>query len=187
MRFLLYETNEIHVQKFWSSSDEEMIEPLAKKETQLLSVTSHLVESLRKFLKWAIDVSNLEFSVTLHSQGDNEKNETGICYDYGRTHYQLVFYSVNFPKTLDKLIKKKFNTALLETMVRSHSSYKIEMFSTANAAFKIEFPRFTKTLLAHGSTIQRHLSKLNNLITRSNVDCIWGKIKPWEKAAMKAM
>ena len=34
MRFLLYETNEIYVQKFWSSSDEEVIELLAKKEFQ---------------------------------------------------------------------------------------------------------------------------------------------------------
>ena len=73
MRFLLYETNEIYVQKLWSSSDDEVIEPLAKKEFQPLSVTPHLVESLRKFLKWAIDFSNLEFSVTLHSQDDNEK------------------------------------------------------------------------------------------------------------------
>ena len=52
------------------------------------------MESLQKFLKWAIDFSNLEFSVTLHSQDDNEKNETDLCYDYRRTHYHLVFYSV---------------------------------------------------------------------------------------------
>ena len=84
MRFLLYETNEIYVQKLWSSSDQEVIEPLAKKEFKPLSVTPRLVESSRKFLKWAIDFSNLEFSVTLHSQDDNEKNETDIWYDYGR-------------------------------------------------------------------------------------------------------
>ena len=83
------------MQKLWSSSDEEMIEPLAEKEFQPLSVTPFLVESLRKFLKWAIDFSNLEFSVTLHSKDDNEKNETDICYDYGRFHYHLVIYSVN--------------------------------------------------------------------------------------------
>ena len=175
MRFLLYETNEIYVQKLWSSSDEEVTEPQAKKEFQPLSLTPHLVESLRKFLKWAIDFSNLEFSVTLHSQDDNEKNETDICYDYGRTHYHLVFYSVKFRKTLDKLIKKNFNTALLETMVGSHSSYKIEMFSTASAAFRKEFLRSTKTLLAHGPTIQRYLSEVNHVNTRSNVDCIWEK------------
>ena len=177
MRFLLYETHEIYVQKLWSSSDEEVIEPLAKKEFQPLSVTPHLVESLRKFLKWAIDFSNLEFSVTLNSQDDNEKNETDICYDYDRIPYHLVFYSVKFPKTMDKLMKKNFNTALLETMVGSHSSYKIEMFSTASAAFRKEFLRNTKTILAHGPTIQRHLSELNQVLTRSNVDCIWEKSK----------
>ena len=32
-----------------------------------------------------------------------------------------------------------------------------------------------KTLLAHGPTIQRHLSELNRVNTRSNVDCIWEK------------
>ena len=64
MRFLFYETNEIYVLKLWSSSDEEVIEPLAKKQFRPLSVTPHLVESLRKFHKWAIDFSNLDYSVT---------------------------------------------------------------------------------------------------------------------------
>ena len=76
---------------------------------------------------------------------------------------------------MEKLIKKNFNTALLETMVRSHSSYKIEMFSAASAAFRKEFLRNTKTLLAHGPTIQRHLSELNYVNNRSNVDCILEK------------
>ena len=88
MRFLLYETNEIYVQKLWISSDEEVTEPLATKEFQPLSVTPHLLESLQKILKWAINFSNLEISGTLHSQDDNERNETDICYDYGRIHYQ---------------------------------------------------------------------------------------------------
>ena len=87
----------------------------------------------------------------------------------------LVFYSVNNPKTRDKLIKKNFNTALFDTMVGSHSSYKIQMFSTATAAFRKEFLRNTKTLLAHGPTIRRHLSERNNVNTRKNVDCIWEK------------
>ena len=178
----LYETNEIYVQKLWSSSDEEMIDPLAQKEFHRLSVTPHLVESSPKFLKWAIDFSNLEFSVTLHSQNDNQKNETDICYDYGRIHYHLVFYSVKFPKTMDKLIKKIFNTALLETMVGSHSSYKIEMFSTASAASRKEFLRITKILLAYGPTIQRHFSELNHVNTRSNVDCIWEKSQAVRKS-----
>ena len=65
MRFLLYETNEFYVQKFWSSYDEEVIESLAKKEFQPLSVIPHLVESLREFLKRAVGFSNLDFSVTL--------------------------------------------------------------------------------------------------------------------------
>ena len=76
---------------------------------------------------------------------------------------------------MDKLIKKKFNTASIETMVGSHSSYKIEMFSTASAAFRKEFLRNTKTLLAHGPITQRHFSELNQVNTRSNVDCIWEK------------
>ena len=175
MRFLLYETNESCMRKHLSSSDEEVIEPLAKKEFQPLSVTLHLVKSLRKFLKWAIDFSKLELSVTLHSQDDNEKNETEICYNYERIHYHLAFYGVKFRKRMDKLIKKNFNAALLVTMVGSHISYKIEMFSTASAAFRKEFLRNTKILLAHGPTFQRHLSKLNHVKTRSNVDCIWGK------------
>ena len=76
---------------------------------------------------------------------------------------------------MDKLIKKNFNTALLETMVGSHSIYKIEMFSSASAASRKGFLRKTKTILAHGAIIQRHLSKLNHVNTRSNVDCIWEK------------
>ena len=63
MSFLLYDTNKIYVQKLWSSSDEEVKEPLAKKDFQPLSVTPHVVENFRKFLKWAIGFSNLEFSV----------------------------------------------------------------------------------------------------------------------------
>ena len=86
-----------------------------------------------------------------------------------------VFYSVKFPKKRDKLIKKKFNTDFLETMLGSHSSYKIEMFSTASAAFKKEFLRKTKTSLAHGPTIQRHLGKLEYVKKRSKVYCIWEK------------
>ena len=149
-------------------------------EFQQLSVTPHLVESLRKFLKRAIHFSNLEFSVTFFSQDDCEKNETNICYDYGRFHYHLAFYSVKFPKTMAKLIKKKFNTALLETKVGSHSSYKIELFSTANAAFRKEFLRNQKNLLTHGPTIQRRLSKLNHV--NSNVDCIWEKSQTVRKS-----
>ena len=187
MRFLLHESNEIYMEKLWCSSDEEVIEPLAKKEFRPLSVTPHLVESLRIFLNWAMNFSNLEFSVTLHSQDDNEKNDTDICYDYGRIHYHLVFYCVKFPKTMDKLIKKNFNTALLETMVGSHSSYKIEMFSTASAAFKKEFLRNTKTLLAHGPTIQPHLSKLNYVNTGVMLTASGKKVKPWEKAALMAI
>ena len=76
---------------------------------------------------------------------------------------------------MDELIKKNFTTALFETMVGSHSSYKMEMFSTASAAFRKEFLRNTKTLLAHEPTIQRHLSELNNVNTRTNVDYIWEK------------
>ena len=79
------------------------------------------------------------------------------------------------PKTMDKLIEKNFNTALLETMVGSHSSYEIEMFSTGSASFRKEFVRNKKTLPAHGPTTQRDLSELNHVITRSNVDCIWEK------------
>ena len=60
-------------------------------------------------------------------------------------------------------------------MVGSHSSYKVKMFSTASAAFRKEFLIITKTLLAHGPTIQRHLSKMNYVKTRSNVDCNWKK------------
>ena len=150
MRYLLYETNEIYVQKLWSSSDEEVVEPLTKTEFQPLPVTPHLLGKLRKFLKWAIVFSNLKFSVTLHSQDDNEKNDTDICYDYGRTHYHLVFYSVKIPKKKDKSIAKVFNTTLLETLVGSQSIYKIEMFSTASAVFRKKFLRNSKTLLAHG-------------------------------------
>ena len=139
------------------------------------------MESLRKFLKCAIDFTNLDNSVTLLSQADNEKNEPDICYDYRRTHYHLVFYSVKLTKTMDKLIKKDFNTALLETMVGSHRSCKIEKFSPASAAFRKKFSRNTKTLLAHGPTIQRHLSAFNHVITRSNVDSTWEKIKPKKK------
>ena len=58
-------------------------------------------------------------------------------------------------------------------MLRSHSSYKIEMFSTASVPFRKEFLKNTKNLLAHGLTIQRHLSKLNHANTRNIVDCIW--------------
>ena len=88
---------------------------------------------------------------------------------------------------MDKLIEKKFNTALLKPMMGSHSSYKIEMLSTASAAFGKEFLGNTKTLLAHGPTIQRHSSEMKHVNTRSNVECIWEKSQTMEKTASKAM
>ena len=75
---------------------------------------------------------------------------------------------------MDKLIKKNFNIALGETMI-SKSSYKVEMLTTSSVSFRKEFLRNTKTLLTHGTTIQLHVSGLNQTNTRSNVDCIWEK------------
>ena len=48
MRYLLYETNEIQTQKNWHSTDEEVLEPVAKKEFNPMMTTPHLVESLKK-------------------------------------------------------------------------------------------------------------------------------------------
>ena len=42
--------------------------------------------------------------------------------------------------------------------------------------------RNKKTLLAHGPTIQRRLSELNHVNTRSNGDCIWEKSQTVEKS-----
>ena len=138
-------------------------------------VTPHLVESLKKFLKWAIDFSNLEFLVALHlKEEESGGSETDVCLGFGRIHYHLMLYSVKFPKTMDKLIKKNFNIALGETMI-SKSSYKVEMLTTSSVSFRKEFLRNTKTLLTHGTTIQLHVSGLNQTNTRSNVDCIWEK------------
>ena len=85
------------------------------------------------------------------------------------------FTASNFQKTMHELIQKNFCTVLLETMVGSQISYKIEMFSTASAAFRREFLRNTKTLLAHGPTTQRQLSEMNHVHARSTIDCIWEK------------
>ena len=75
---------------------------------------------------------------------------------------------------MDKLIKK-FQYCLIRDNGGITQQLQ-ERFSTASAAFRKEF-RKTKTLLAHGPTIQRHWSKLNYVNTRSNVDCIWEKIQ----------
>ena len=85
MRYLIYETNEIRTQKMWHSTDEEVLEPVARKEFNPLMTTPHLVESLKKFLKWAIDFSNLEFSVALHlrSEQDCDRSEEDICHEFG--------------------------------------------------------------------------------------------------------
>ena len=107
MRYLIYETNEIQTQKLWHSTDEEVLEPVAIKEFNPLMTTPHLVESVEKFLDWAIVFSNLEFSVALHlrTERDSDRSED-ICHKIGRMHYHLIFYSNKFPKTIDKIIKK---------------------------------------------------------------------------------
>ena len=84
MRYLIYETNEIQTQKMWLSTDKEVLEPVAKKEFNPW-MTTHLVESLKKFLKWAIDFSNLQFSVALHlrTEQDSDLSEKHVCHDFG--------------------------------------------------------------------------------------------------------
>ena len=138
--------------------------------------TPHLVESLKKFLKWAIDFSNLEFSMALHlrSEQDCDRSEEDICHELGQMHYHLIFYSTKFPKTMDKIVKKNFNLALTETM-GPDNSYKVEMFSTSRLGFRREFLRQTKTLLTHGTTIQLRLSAIKQSNFKSNIDCIWEK------------
>ena len=135
MRYLLYETIEVFTQKTWDSSDQDdsAIEPIPKKEYNPLRNSTHLVESLKKFLKWVIDYSNLEFCVALHAEED-DANEMDICQGYGRLHYHVILYSVKFPKTMDKIIKKNFTTALEETM--NSQNYRIEMFSTNSSSFR---------------------------------------------------
>ena len=135
--------------------------------------TTHLVESLKKFLEWVIDYSNLEFCVALHAKED-DANEMDICQSYGRLHYHVILHSVKFPKTMDKIIKKNFTTALEETM-NSQNNYRIEMFSTNSSSFRREFLRNTKTLVTHGPSIQQHLKGLNHTSSRNHVDCIWDK------------
>ena len=175
MRYLLYETNEVFTQKTWDSSDQDdsVTEPIPKKEYNPLRNTTHLVESLKKFLEWVIDYSNLEFCVALHAKED-DANEMDICQSYGRLHYHVILYSVKFPKTMDKIIKKNFTTALEETM-NSQNNYRIEMFSTNSSSFRREFLRNTKTLVTHGPSIQQHLKGLNHTSSRNHVDCIWDK------------
>ena len=51
MRYLIYETNEIRTQKMRHSTEEEVLEPVAKKEFNALMTPPHLVESLKKFLE----------------------------------------------------------------------------------------------------------------------------------------
>ena len=175
MRYLLYETNEVFTQKTWDffDQDDSAIEPIPKKEYNPLKNTTHLVESLKKFLEWVIDYSNLEICVALHAKEDGT-NDMDICQSYGKLHYHVILYSVKFPKTMDKVIKKNFNTALEETM-NSQTNYRIEMFSTNSSSFRREFLRNTKTLLTHGPSIQQHLNGLNHTSSRNQVDCIWDK------------
>ena len=82
---------------------------LTKKNINPLK-TTHLVESLTKFLEWVMDHSNLDFCVALHAKED-DANYMDICQSYGKLHYHL-----KSPKTMDNVIKKNFNTALEETM-----------------------------------------------------------------------
>ena len=115
MRYLLYETNEVLTQKTRDSSDQDdsAIEPIPKKEYNPLRNTTHLVSSLKRFLEWVMDYSNLEFCVALHAKED-DANEMDVCQSYGRLHYHVILCSVKFPKTMDKIIKKNFTTAFEE-------------------------------------------------------------------------
>ena len=108
MRHLIYEANGIQTQKLWHSTDEEVSEPVSKKEFNPLMTTHHLVGSLKKILHWAIDFWNLEFWVALHfkTEQDSDRSEEDICDDFGRMHYHLMFYSTEFPKIMDKISKK---------------------------------------------------------------------------------
>ena len=58
IRYLLYETNEVFTQKTWDSFDQDdsAVEPIPKKEYNPLKKTTHLLESLKKFLEWVIDL-----------------------------------------------------------------------------------------------------------------------------------
>ena len=80
----------------------------------------HLVESLKKFLKWAINFSNLDVSVALRlrTEQDSDRSEEDICHEFDRMHYQLIFYSTEFAKTMDKIIKRNFNLALINNGTR---------------------------------------------------------------------
>ena len=84
LRYLIQKTNEIQTQKMWHSTDEEVLEPMAENGFNPLVTTPHLVESVKKFLKWAIDLSK-EFSVALHSRTEHDSNrsEEEICLEIG--------------------------------------------------------------------------------------------------------
>ena len=147
---------------------------MAKKEFNPLITTPHVVESLKYFLNWAIDFSNLVFSVALHlrSEQDFDRSEEEICHEFGRMHYHLLFYSTKFPKTMDKIVKKNFNLALKETM-GPDNSYKVEMFSTSSLGLWRDFLRRNTTLSTHGTKIQLHLSAINQSNFKSIIECIW--------------
>ena len=73
--FLQYGSKRIKVQKLWSSSDGEVIEPPTKKEFHPLLIPSHLVKGQWNFLRSPIDFfSNPEFSVTFISRDDTAES-----------------------------------------------------------------------------------------------------------------
>ena len=107
MRYLLYETNEVLTQntRDCSDQDDSAIEPIPKKEIIPLRNTLHSVSGLKHFFELVIDYSNLEYCRPLHTKED-DANEMDVCQVYGRLHYHdhVILYSVNFPKTMDKII-----------------------------------------------------------------------------------
>lgn len=183
MRFIIFESNETLSQEV-CNEDHEVSEPAAKKVFHPLSQAPHLVQSLKRFLKWAIDYSNLELFVSMHLKDDDENTDTDICHGYGRMHYHLIIYSSKFPKTMDRLIKKNFVNALEETM-DPERKYQVEMFSSSSVGFKKDFLRNTKTLFTHGPTIQQQLTGLNQSSNRGNVDCIWEKSHTFGRSSEK--
>ena len=75
MRFIIFESNETLSQEV-CNEDHEVSEPAAKKVFHPLSQAPHLVQSLKRFLKWAIDYSNLELFVSMHLKDDDENTDT---------------------------------------------------------------------------------------------------------------
>ena len=154
----------------WGSR-EEVLEPLTKKEFNLLMTTPHLVESLGKvgyrFFELGI------FSGLAFGNGAREwPSRKNMCHDFGRMHYNLIFCSTKLPKTMEK-IKEKHQMCTWRNS-GTGQPLKSKCFPLVVRDSGGKFSDKPKRCWH----VEQQLSALNPSNPRSHIDCIWEKTQP---------